>query len=290
MGEYARAATVGLKSFARAVLRWRENPFTLVVGKRLWGRFPLVTLALLTMAGIAAGPFFPGFDAIAVFVPPIAFLSWMPVDVTEMLWSVPALFALLVAWRVRRLRNDEPNAWLDLTDEEFPGRRIFEAGAIPIGAAATVLGLGLQVGPRLWAVSRGQTVDWGSSGSWLLGISGTLLTVAVVGGVLSLRKALGKAFGQLMGAAFTIFGLRLGLSYALPWMMGWWTYLPIPYVDRIAGERSPDYGLFLFNLAVVAIAWAKLRQHADESPFWKPDSDREATDGEAGSLPPLPTE
>ncbi|MCP4900495.1 MAG: hypothetical protein GY906_26320 [bacterium] len=289
MGEYARAVSIGLKSFVVAMLGWRDNPYTIAVGRRLWGRLPLLSLAGLTLAGIAAGPFFPSFDKIAGFVPPLAFLTWMPVDVTQMLWSIPAVFGLVVAWRVRCFRGDVEDTWLGLADIEDPGRRIFESAAIPIGFAALFLGFGLELLPRLLELAAGQPVEWGSVGSWSLSLSETILAVAVVAGVLSLNRCFSKAFGQLVGAAFMIFGLRMGLSYALPWMTAWWSYLPIPYVDRFGGGHSLSFGILLFNLAVVAIAWAKLRARAGQSPFWSAESLPDAPESEKeSSLPPIP--
>jgi hypothetical protein len=72
-------------------------------------------------------------------------------------------------------------------------------------------------------------------------------------------------------------------------MMGWWAYLPIPYLNRVAGHRSPSAVLFLFNLAVVAVAWVALRNRADQQPFWtsQPATDHEQQD--EPELPPLPT-
>jgi hypothetical protein len=291
MGEYARAAAVGIKSFLIAILGWRENPYTIAVGRRLWGRFPLVTLAGLTLIGIAAAPFFPSLERMAGFIPPLSFLMWLPGDVSAMLWSVPALLGIIIAWRVRSLRRDEEQLWFGLTDVAEPGRHIFEAAAIPIAAAASFLAIGAEIAGPVLSWAQGSAFELGGTGATLLSISHSLVITIVVAGVLSINQCFSKAFGQLFGAAFTLFGIRLGLSYAIPWMTSWWSYLPIPFVDRI-GQRSPIYGLILVNLAILAIAWVALREKAEEQPFWVEESEEkvedESDEDQGNELPPIP--
>jgi hypothetical protein len=114
IGAYSRAVGEGVRSFVLAALGWRDNPYANTVGRRLWGPLPWLGFGAPVVAGIALSPFLPSIDRIAGFVPPLAFLQWMPEDVFELLWSVPALFNLAVvavAWVALRNRAGEQPFW-----------------------------------------------------------------------------------------------------------------------------------------------------------------------------------
>jgi hypothetical protein len=293
--EYIAAAFEGARSFGRAVLEWRRNPFVRDVARRLWGPAAPAGLALLVVVCVGASPFFPGPGTAAALLPPLAFLLWVPGEILEMLWSVPAVFGYLIAWRIRALRGDDSQRWTGAHGTEESNRWIFEAAAVPVAAAGLALAVGLEaIGPAIRIV-EGTLEEWPSPGPVLLSISRSLVVMAIVGGVLSVHRSLSKGIGQVLGAAFVIFGLRMAIGFAVPWMTSWWTYLPIPFIEWVSGDRSPGPVLFVFNTAVVAVAWVMTMSRAEDSLFWTPDAepDTPAPDSpeeqSPTELPPLPT-
>ena len=108
-----------------------------------------------------------------------------------------------------------------LSDAAEPGRRIFEAAAIPIGVAAVVMATGVELGPAVLKAILGELAEWSSIGRHLLAISESFLAAVVVAGVVSVNRCASKAIGQLFGAGFLLFGLRMGLGFAVPWMTSW---------------------------------------------------------------------
>jgi hypothetical protein len=289
IGEYTAAVFDGARSFGRAALHWRQNPFTARVMRRLWGPLPWIGLGGLAVFGIVVSPIFPSPGRIAGFFPPVAVLLWIPEDVIEMLWSVPACFGYLVAWRVSSFRRDDPSRWLGSADVNAPELRLFEAAAVPVAAAGLALAIGIEVAAPVQRLLEGAPPGWPSAGSAMLAVSRSLVVVAVVSGVMSVHRSVSKGLGQVLGAAFMLFGLRLAIGYTVPWMTAWWTYLPIPFIDRVGGDRSPVFALFLFNLAVAAIAWVMTMGTAEDSPFWTAKSEDGAPNTAPHELPPLPT-
>jgi hypothetical protein len=244
----------------------------------------------LTAAGIAVSPVFPSVERMAGLVPPLAFLLWIPNDVLEILWSAPAFFGHVVAWRVRALRGDLGSDWLASGDATDQKRLLFEAAAVPVAMAAVALAIGIEVAAPVHRLLAGLPGGWPSVGPVLLAASRSLVVVAVVAGVMSVHRSVSSAFGKLLGAGFMLFGLRMAIAFTVPWVTAWWSHLPIPFIERFSGERSPGAALFLFNLAVASIAWVVTLGKAEDSPFWS----AAGGDGEAESppsepdLPPLP--
>ncbi len=93
------AFLIGPRSLGAAVMRFRANPFRAAAGRRLWGPAPAVALAAAVLAAMVATPWFPLVER---------FFPWSPADVRELVWSSPALLAMLVAWRARTLRDSAP--------------------------------------------------------------------------------------------------------------------------------------------------------------------------------------
>ncbi len=289
MEEYSRAAKLGVRSFLQALRNWKDNPYTIVVGRRLWGPWPLLSLVGLTLAALLVAPFFPSFERLGGFIPPLVFLTYIPDSVRDLLWSMPAVFGFVVAWRVRSFRRNDEELLADLADVDDPGSFIFEAGATPIAIAAFVLAAGLELVEPLTRLVRGLDAGWYGLGSHIEFATSSVVVVAISAGVLSINTTIGKGLGQLFGAGFTLFGIRLGIGFAIPWMVGWWTYLPIPYLNQLGGH-SPTIVYTLFNLAVAAVAWIKLRDSTKEQPFWARDSgdEEEPKALPEPDLPPLP--
>lgn len=289
MGEYARAAALGIKSFVQSVLNWRENPYITIVGERLWGSWRLLPLVCLTVAAVAVSPFFPSFERIAGFIPPAVFLTWIPSSIRDLLWSVPAFFGFVVAWRVRRFRQNDKNLFPDLVDAGESNNLIFEAGATPIAVAAFVLAAGLELVQPLMRLAQGLDGGWYGLTSHLESATWSLVVVAISAGVMSVNSAVGKGVRQVFGAGVTLFGIRLGIGFAAPWIMGWWTYLPIPYINQL-GESSSTLVFILFNLCVASAAWIMLRERTAGQHVWMSgfgDDDQEALS--EPDLPPLPS-
>lgn len=290
MGDYTHAAVLGFKSFVQSIRDWRKNPCTAVVGRRLWGPWPLLSLVVLTLAALAISPFFPSFERVAGFVPPAAVLTLIPGSIRDLFWSVPALFGFVVAWRVRRYRQNDEEHLAGLLEAGQPKTLLFDAGATPIAIAAFVLAAGLELVEPVVRIVQGLDAGWYGVGSHLQSATASVVVVAISAGVLSVNRAVGKGMGQMMGAGFMLFGIRLGIGFSVPWMVSWWAYLPIPHISQLA-DRSPTLVYTLFNLAVAAAAWVKLREHTEDRRFWgleHGDDDREAVPPRP-ELPPLPT-
>jgi hypothetical protein len=220
--------------------------------------------------------FLPPTDRLAGLIPPLMALKFFPSDVAALFWSAPAFFAFVVAWRVRRLRRDQEGTWLLDADVHEPELRLFEAGALPVAAAALVLAVTLPIVSTLWvAVGTADPAESAGLGSQLFAISRLLLIVSLTSGILSAHRELSKGIGQLLGAGFFVWGIHLGIAFSVPWMTNWWTYLPIPFLSRLGGEPSANLVHLLFNLAVVAGTWAALREKLRSKPFWEFESQAE---------------
>jgi hypothetical protein len=92
------------------------------------------------------------------------------------------------------------------------------------------------------------------------------LVVALAAGILSAHRKIGTGIGKLIGAGFFVWGMHLAISLSVPWMVSWWAYLPI--IGRFAPQRSADWAVTIFDLAVACAAWMAARAKCCESPSW----------------------
>jgi hypothetical protein len=235
----------------------------------MWGAWWPVTLTLLAAAVLAAEILLPPLAELARRTPLLLPLAFVPSLVRDLLLSAPAVFAYVVVWRVRTLRTSDRDMWpADAAWPEF-AVRFFEAGALPVAVAATLLGLGGFAAQTLQGPSGGSAAEPRGFGT-------TVLTIALITGVLGVHRRLGKGFGQLLGAGFSVWGIHLAIGFSVPWMVSWWAYLPI--VGQFAPERSAAWALLLFDLAIACAAWTLAREKCRAAPLW----------GDAPPPPPQP--
>jgi len=293
--EYGRAVVLGGRSLLDAAASWRENPLTDEVNRRLWGPLPLAALAVLTAAGIAAAAVLPPSGSLIGLVPPLAALAYIPSSVRDVLYSAPAFFAFVVAWRVRRLRKTSGHAWLASFGADEPGARFFQAGALPAAVASVVLVVGIEVVaivvPEEAAVEVVELVEVpeaepSRSGavSHARDMAHNLVIVALAAALLGVHREVGKGLGQLLGAAFSVWCTHLVIGFTVPWLVGSWSYLPV--VGELASRRSPHLVHLLFDLSVVMGAWAAAYERTRRSPLWEdvqpPPEDEDAPPEPAG--------
>jgi hypothetical protein len=259
MSEYGTAVVEGIRSMMGAARRWRANPLVTPVNRRMWGAWWPVTLTLLAAVVLAAEILLPPRAELARRTPLLLPLAFVPSLVRDLLLSAPAVFAYVVVWRVRRLRSSSRDSWPGIAGLEDAGTRFFEAGALPVAVAATLLGLGGLAAQTLQGPSGGSAAEPRGFGT-------TVLTIALVAGVLGVHRSLGQGFGQLLGAGFFVWGMHLAIGFSVPWMASWWAYLPV--VGRFAPQRSAEWALLLFDLAIGCAAWTLAREKCRAAPLW----------------------
>jgi len=286
---YGQAVLEGGRSILAAALGWRSNPLATQVNRRLWGPAWPATLLLLTAGTIAAGLLLPPFSRLIQFVPPLVGFAFFPEIVLDLFYSAAAFFAFVIAWRFHRLRLTTSSDWPERTAISDFGGRFFDAAALPVVVATLVLGLGLQLAPVFLAIPA-VDVDAGAAlaevftaGS-LSRFARTLVVVALVVGVLSVHRRLGTGFGKLLGAGFVVWGVHIGIAFAVPWMTSWSSHLP--WVGQFVPERSAAGAHSLFDLAVACAAWIAAREKWSDVPLW---TDAEPTSEPASPPPPPPT-
>jgi len=275
--EYGRAVVLGIRALVDAAQSWRDNPLTGEVNRRLWGPSPWAALAVLTAAGIATAAVLPPSDNLIGLVPPLAALAFIPATVRDVLYSVPAFFGFVVAWRVRRLRKSGGQGWLESFGIDDAGARFFQAGALPVAVAAVVLVVGIEavafVMPEKAQAVTVELVELpeaepSRSGavSHARGMAHNLVIVALAAGLLGVHREMGKGLGQLLSASFFVWSMHLVIGFTVPWLVSSWSYLP--FVGELAGRRSPSLAHLLFDLSVVMGTWAAAYERTRQSPVW----------------------
>ena len=287
ISKYREAVVLGLKSIVGAAVKWRVNPLTNEVNRCMWGPWPWATLGVLTAAALGLHVVMPPFSTLIGFVPPLMALAFIPENVRELIWSAPAFFAFVVAWRVHRLRITDSESWPDRRCRADFGQRFFEAGALPVAVASLLLVAGLELVGGLNiadAMSEETKIVGEASAMWAMSFSANrlasnLVIVALVAGIMGVYRKAGAGLAKLLGAGFFVWGIHLGIAFSVPWMVSWWAYLPV--VGQYAGRRSPDAVHIFFDVAVALSAWTAAREKCRGAPLWE---------DEAPSLPPLPVE
>lgn len=260
VGEYRVAVFEGGRSILEAAARWRQNPVTEEVNRRLWSRWWVATLALVTVIFIAAEVYLPPLSALLGFFPPLAMANFVPEVVVGLLVSVPAFFAFVVVWRVRRLRSSDRKSWPHRAGMADFGSSFYDAGALPVAVATVLLAVGAYVVEVLREAPEGTEVF--AAG----GLARTILTVALVAGILSVHPKIGTGLGKLLGAGFFVWGMHLAIGFSVPWMTSWWAYLP--FVGPYAPQRSAAWVTLVFDLAVACAAWTAAREKCRAAPLW----------------------
>lgn len=265
MRQTATAALEGAGSIVRAIRRWAANSASTEVPRRLWGPAPWLALATLAGAGTALEIWLPDPRLLAGVLPPLTALAFVPETVASFAWSGAAAMGFVAAWRMRALRSASDDLGQPWVGPVSPGVEAFEAAALPFGAAVVTAAIAVQVVLGLNPETRiGSFAAIRSAASFVM-------VATVTAGVLTSRRQLGTAVGQLTGAAFTIWGIHLGIAYAVPWMTAWWEWIP----GLGGGRRSAVPVHILFDLAVVSVAWMTLRTRMNDGLAWRPDSETE---------------
>jgi hypothetical protein len=272
--DYGAAAIAGARSILEAVATWRDNPLRTQVNRALWGRWWAAVLVLLTAAAIAYEVVQP-IPYLTGLVPPLVFLGFVPNLIRGLLLSGPALFAFVVVWRVRRLRESGEDTWPNRFEVQDFGATLFDAGAVPVAVATLALGAGSLLAdiaaPRPGAppteVPGLDTIGGLAIAESAGTFAQTVLTVALVAGILGLHRTISKGLGKLISAGFMVWGMHIGLAFSVPWMVSWWAYLP--FIGQYAPRRSVDFALLAFDLAVACAVWIGVREKCSQLPFWE---------------------
>lgn len=274
IAQYGAAAVAGLKSIVDAARQWRDNPLTSQVNRVLWGRWWVAVLSAFVMIALAAEVLLPSFSIVVGQIPILVGLAIIPRVVRNLFFSVPALFAFIVVWRVHRLRSSRREAWPDRASMSDFGGSFFDAGALPVAIATLVIAVcgsfwdGVIASQRgLLLTGTGLEAAGGFEVVEAMGrLANSVLTVALVAGILSVHRSLGKGIAQLIGAGFFVWGAHIAIGFTLPWMVSWTSFVPV--IGRFAATRSPELALALFDLAVGCAAWIAAREKCRAAPFW----------------------
>jgi hypothetical protein len=287
--EYGHAVVLGFRSILDAARHWPNNPLTTTVNSRLWGGRRAIALAVLVVLTLLAEAALSRLGRFPSLGGALDFLAFVPELVRELFLSPPAWFAFVVAWRVRRLRRSDPGGWPQRATMPDFGLRFFDAGALPVAAAAVVIGfgaalvttgsslLGDHVSPSANGVAA--TMDWDTV-AIPSQIVRSVLVIALVAGILAVHRSVRSGLGKLVGAGFFVWGIHIGIAFAVPWMISWWAYLPA--LGHFASQRSVDWAHLLFDLSVASVAWTAARESCRETPLWL------ETERPAASPPPPP--
>jgi hypothetical protein len=252
-------------------------------------------LLVLATAAIAVDHWLPPMSRLIGLAPPLISLAFIPDVVRELLYSAPAFFGFVVVWRAHRLRSSAPETWPDRAAIDDFGGRIFDAAALPIAAASLLIGVGIQMSalslgllaadPQITGAGVETIEGWAfSSGSSRF--ARTIVIIALVTGILGVHRRIGAGFGKLLSAGFMVWGVHIGISFAVPFMTGWVTYLPV--IGRFAPERSAAWAHALFDLAVACAAWIAAREKWREAPLWSDAEPQEPQPPSAPTIPPPP--
>jgi hypothetical protein len=273
--EYGQAVVAGVRSMLDAVSSWRGNPLTEPVNRRLWGRWWPATLVALVIATIAIDAVLPPIDRLAELVPPLIFAAFIPDLIRDLLYSAPAFFGFIVVWRVRRLRASGPTDWPPRSSVPEFGLRFFQAAALPVAASALAIGIGVATvafviapgppAPNAATPGVEELERWSATGNAAT-LARSLMIVALVSGVLVVHPRLGAGFGKLIGAGFFVWGIHIGIGFAVPWMTSWLTYVPV--IGQVAPQRSAAWAHLLFDLAVACAAWTAAAGKLRPAPLW----------------------
>ncbi len=275
LAEYGQAVVAGVRSMLDAISSWRSNPLTEPVNRRLWGRWWPAALIALVVAAVAIDAVLPSIDRLAELVPPLIFVAFIPGLIGDLLYSAPAFFAFVVVWRVRRLRAAGPTDWPPRSSIPEFGLRFFQAAALPVAAAALAIGIGfaavafvVAVGPPTPdAASHGieKLEQWSATGNAAT-LARSLLIVALISGILVVHQRLRAGFGKLVGAGFMVWGVHIGIGFAVPWMTSWLAWVPV--IGQYTPQRSATWAHLLFDLAVACAAWTAAAEKLRAAPLW----------------------
>lgn len=275
LAEFGQGVVAGMRSMLDAISSWRDNPLTEPANRRLWGRWWPATLAALVGATVAVDAVLPPIGRLSEIVPPLQFAAFIPVLIRDLFYSAPAFFAFVVVWRLRCLRESEPTDWPPRSSVPDFGLRLFQAAALPVVAAALAIGLGVTVvsfvfaaaPPAAGAATPGiEELGHPSASSGTATFARSVLVVALISGLLVVHRRLGAGFGKLIGAGFFIWGVHIGISFAVPWMTSWLAYLPV--IGQYAPQRSVTWAHLLFDVAVACGAWTAAAEKFRVAPLW----------------------
>ena len=107
------------------------------------------------------------------------------------------------------------------------------------------------------------------------------MVVALVAGLMGVHQTVGQGLSKLFGAGFFVWGVHLGIAFAVPWMTSWTTHLP--GIGEFAPSRSVAWAHMLFDLAVASGAWMEARRNWSGAPLWL-----ESASEPSPPLPPPP--
>jgi hypothetical protein len=258
-GTYIMGSIQGFASMARAVSAWSSNPLRATVLRRLWGPVPWCALLVIAAASAAFERWVPDPRTLTGVFPPLMFLAFVPDVVVRFIVSGPAVLGFVGAWRVRTLRDRPGGIDGPWSSDGPPGALAFEAAVLPLGAAALLAAVTLLV-VEVANPDTDITVVWA-----VLHINDYLSIAAVSGGVFVARHQLGKAFGQLLAAAFSIWVMHMVIGFVAPWATVWWEWIPG------LGDRSRPVTLVhaALDAAIVSIAWITVRHRFAEGVAWR---------------------
>jgi hypothetical protein len=271
LSEYGTAVIAGTRSMISAARGWRSNTLTARVNRQLWGPGWVAVLAGLVVAFIAVDVVLPPFSLLIGLAPPLTGFAFFPGLIRDLFYSAPAFFAFVVAWRVRSLRASDSSDWSDRAAIEGFGGRFFDAGALPIAVAAISLGIGIELVSSVGLSHPFVHTGTGDLEPWTVGgaslrLARTLVIIALASGILTVHRTIRAGVGKLFGAGFFVWGVHLGIGFAVPWMTSWLAYLPIigPHVP----DSSAGWAHFLFDVAVASAAWTAAREKCRATPLW----------------------
>jgi hypothetical protein len=217
----------------------------------------------------------PSIDRLAKLVPPLIFVAFIPGLIRDLLYSAPAFFAFVVVWRVRRLRASRSTDWPPRSSIPEFGLRFFQAAALPVAATALAIGIGVAAVSLLVAASPPtpdaaspgieELEQWSATGDAAT-LARSLLIVALITGILVVHPRLRAGFGKLIGAGFFVWGIHIGIGFAVPWMTSWLAWVPV--IGQYAPQRSATWAHLLFDLAVACAAWTAAAEKLRAAPLW----------------------
>jgi hypothetical protein len=257
------AVVDGLRGLLLAAAGWSTNTWRTRLNAYVWGPWWWASLLILVLVGAAISVYLPSLSQVASEFQPLRALAYVPSLVARVVWSAPALIALIIGLRARWFRKTAPQHFAELRYDPTARQQAFDATVLPIAVVSVLLGVvsviatAVLVEPPTWSMALRRTAE-------------AVAILALVAGLIGSRRTMGSAFGALISAAFSWWIAHVIVGFVAPFMVGFLRFVPLAWFQASA-DTAPQLAHAALDLGVGLLAWTRLRSLAAEDRFWGMD-------------------